>query len=51
LSAGDPLQASLEREIMYVVAVMTTRSENFMEMAQTNDITSDKYRTLDEIAF
>jgi flavin-dependent dehydrogenase len=46
-----PLQASLEKELMYVVAVMTTRSDNFLEMAETDNISSDKYRTLQEIVF
>jgi flavin-dependent dehydrogenase len=46
-----PMQASLEKELMYVVAVMTTRSDNFLEMAQTDHISSDKYRTLQEIVF
>jgi flavin-dependent dehydrogenase len=47
-------ESSLEQELMYVVAAVTTRSENFLEMAQKTDgqgITSDKYRVLDEIAF
>ncbi len=47
-------ESSLEQELMYVVSTVTTRNENFLEMAQKTDgqgITSDKYRVLDEIAF
>ena len=46
-----PYQAYLEQELMYVVAVMTTRSENFLELAQRQNITSDKYRMLEQITF
>ena len=49
--ASVQFQKSLEQELMYVVAVMTTRSENFMQLAQTEKISSDKYRTLEEIVF
>lgn len=55
--AGDvakatiPFLRSLEQELMYVVALMTTRSENFMELAQTEKISSDRYQELREIAF
>lgn len=44
-------QQSLEQELMYVVAVMTTRSENFMDLAQNQKITSQKFTELPEIAF
>jgi flavin-dependent dehydrogenase len=49
--ASVQFQRSLEQELMYVVAVLTTRSENFMELAQTERISSDKYRELKEIVF
>lgn len=49
--ASIQFQRSLEQELMYVVAVMTTRSENFMQLAQTERISSDKYRTLEQIVF
>jgi len=45
------MHTSLEQELMYVVAVMTNRSENFMNLAQTERITSQKYRERQEIAF
>ncbi len=44
-------QKSLEQELMYVVAVMTTRSENFMDLAQNQKITSQKFTELQDIAF
>lgn len=47
-------ESSLEQELMYVVSSVTTRNENFLEMARTTGgqrLTSDKYRVIDEIAF
>jgi flavin-dependent dehydrogenase len=47
-------ESSLEQELMYVVSTVTTRSENFLDMAQKVDgqkITSDKYRVLERITF
>lgn len=47
-------ETSLEQELMYVVSTLTTRSENFKEMSRNVEgpqITSDKYRVLEEIAF
>lgn len=47
-------ESSLEQELMYVVSTVTTRNENFLEMAQTSNgqrITTDKYRVLEEITF
>jgi flavin-dependent dehydrogenase len=47
-------ESSLERELMYVVSTVTTRSENFLELAQGRDgqpVSSDRYRVLEEIAF
>lgn len=44
-------ERSLEQELIYVVSTVTTRSQNFLELAQAEGITSDKYRTLEEIVF
>ena len=49
--ASVQFQKSLEQELMYVVAVMTTRSENFMDLAQNEKISSNKFRELEEIMF
>src|SRR5579859_224663 len=47
-------ESSLERELMYVVSNVTTRSDNMLEMTRGLDeqrITSPKYRTLDGLQF
>ena len=46
------LESSLEQELMYVVSTVTTRNENFMEMAEKTDgqkISSGRYQVLEEI--
>lgn len=47
-------QSSIEQELMYVVSVVTTRADNFTEVAEKIDgqkIVSDRYRELKEIIF
>ncbi len=47
-------EAALEQELMYVVSMMTTRSENFTALSRSRKggmITSDKYRVLESIQF
>jgi flavin-dependent dehydrogenase len=51
---GFQLQSSMEQELMYVVSVVTTRADNFTEVAHTTQgeaIRSARFRELDEIAF
>lgn len=47
-------ETPLEQELMYVVSTLTSRSDNFTEIARKKDgqrITSSKFRTLEEIIF
>jgi flavin-dependent dehydrogenase len=47
-------ETALEQELMYVVSMMTTRSENFTALSRSRKggmITSDKYRVLESIQF
>jgi flavin-dependent dehydrogenase len=47
-------ESILEQELMHVVSTVTTRSENFRELAQNNNgqkISSNKFRKLEEIVF
>jgi len=47
-------ESQREQELMYVVSNFTTRGDNVLDMVQRRDggqITSDKYRVLDEILF
>lgn len=51
---GFQLQSSMEQELMYVVSVVTTRSDNFTEVAHDTrgqSITSGRFRELEEISF
>lgn len=47
-------QSAMEQELMYVVSVVTTRSDNFLEVAEKQDgqkIVSERFREFDEITF
>ncbi len=47
-------EASLEQELMYVVSTLTSRSDNFAEMARGVDgqrVISNRFRVLDRIEF
>jgi flavin-dependent dehydrogenase len=47
-------QSQMEQELMYVVSVVTTRSDNFAELAQGRDgqrLISGRYRELQDIVF
>ncbi len=47
-------QSAIEQELMYVVSVVTTRADNFTEVAEKIDgqkIVSERYRELKEIIF
>jgi flavin-dependent dehydrogenase len=47
-------ETGLEQELMYVVSTLTSRSDNFAEMAHTRNghaITSERFRVLERIEF
>ena len=52
--ASIQFERSIEQELMYVVSTMTTRSQNYLDLAKTEDgdvVTSDKFRVLEQIIF